>query len=215
MRSPYLHTHRDLDKIWRPSSDKKWSCATRLPHSARPSRLQPASQFRSDAGRWSGLGISRWYPNLSTQAPDNSYLFRASTGQYLLSRPQLRPRQHLSPSFRKQVNLSCWICKPPHHPGNRCCQQAYHLWGFQFARKLPWHDWWWINRTSPFHIFRAVRWRTHSLRRASRQIVFAWSCHLIIHIFFDLTNFCHQLTRNFWSFPSTGKPQYQTPKASS
>ena len=41
-----------------------------------------------------------------TQAPDNSYLLRASTGQYLLSRPRLRLRQHLSPSFHKQVNLN-------------------------------------------------------------------------------------------------------------
>ena len=112
----HTRTHRDLDKIWWPSSDKKWSCATRVPHSACPSRLQPASRFRSDAGWWSGLGIPRWYPNLSTQALDNSHLFWASTGQYLLSWPRLRPRQHLSPSFCKQVNLSCWICEPPHHP---------------------------------------------------------------------------------------------------
>ena len=44
------------------------------------------------------------------QTIHNSYLFWASTSQYLLSWPRLRPRQHLSPSFCKQVNLSCWIC---------------------------------------------------------------------------------------------------------
>ena len=197
-----------------------------LPHSACPPRLQPASRFRSDVGWWSGLGLSRWYPNLSTQAPNNSYLFRASTGQYLLSRPRLRPHQHLSPSFRKQVNLPCWICKPPgffffffckppHHPGNRCCQQAYHLWGFQFASKFPWHDWWWVNRTSPFHIFCTVRWRTHSLWRSSRQMVFARSCHHRHHrhLFFYLTS-SHEISDHSFLLANLSTRRQKPPRRS-